>query len=70
MGVLPKEVGCLRRALENAGTLFAEVKGEVANAAQVFETLAGRAAWCSAPRIKTSLFMYVTKTQSYPIRMR
>jgi hypothetical protein len=51
MCVLPEEVGCLRRALEDAGTLFAEVEGEVANAAQVFETLAGRAAWYSAPRI-------------------
>ena len=51
MCVLPKKVGRLRRALENAGTLFAEVKGEATNAAQVFETLAGRAAGYDAPRI-------------------
>ena len=51
MCVLPEKVGRLRRALENAGTLFPEVKGEVTNAAQIFEALACRAAGYGAPRI-------------------
>ena len=49
--MLPEKVGRLRRALENAGTLFSELEGEVANAAQVFEALACRAAGDGAPRL-------------------
>ena len=49
--MFPEKVGRLRRALENAGALFLEIKSEVTNAAQVFEALAGRAAGYDAPRI-------------------
>ena len=49
--MLPEKVGRLRRALENAGALFSELEGEVANAAQVFEALACRAAGDGAPRV-------------------
>ena len=49
--MLSQKVGRLHRALENAGALFAELKGEVTNAAQEFEALACLAAGDGTPRI-------------------